>query len=127
MEVDNAAVNTTAQPFVTPRMVAERALTGEAIPQWARDAMTQLHSNIRKEIGEEFDRTMNVNFTSLNKAMDDCRTQTKTYVDNAHSALITKFDIIFNAKSKEIEKQFKALEQSMKEVNDKLSQDGSTH
>ena len=100
MEVDNAAVYTTAQPSVTPQMVAERATPGEEIPQWARDAMSELHSNIRKEIGEEFDRTMNVNFGSLNKAMDDCRMQTKAYVDSAHSDLITKFDIIFNAKTK---------------------------
>ena len=95
MNVDATA---TPQPSVTPQMVAERAPTGEEIPQWARDAMIQLHSNIRKEIGEEFDRTMNVNFASLNKAMDDCRTQTKMYVDNSHSDLITKFDIIFKSK-----------------------------
>ena len=68
MDIDSTAT----QPTVTPQMVAERATPGEEIPQWARDAMSELHSNIRKEIGEEFDRTMNVNFGSLNKAMDDC-------------------------------------------------------
>ena len=109
MEVDPTATNAAAQPSVTPQMVAERATPGEEIPQWARDAMSELHSNIRKEIGEEFDRTMNVNFGSLNKAMDDCRMQTKMYVDNAHSDLITKFDIIFNAKTKEIENKCKHL------------------
>ena len=100
MDVDSTAAHASAQPVVTPQMVAERATPGEEIPQWARDAMSELHLNIRKEIGEEFDRTMNVNFTSLNKAMDDCRAQTKLYVDNSHSDLITKFDIIFSAKSK---------------------------
>ena len=100
MQVDASADHASAQPVVTPQVVAERATPGEAIPQWARDAMSELHSNIRKEVGEEFDRTMNVNFGSLNKAMDDCRMQTKAYVDSAHSDLITKFDIIFNAKTK---------------------------
>ena len=109
MEVDNAAVYTTAQPSVTPQMVAERATPGEEIPQWARDAMSELHSNIRKEIGEEFDRTMNINFGSLNKAMDDCRTQTKVYVDNAHSDLITKFDIISVQKQKKLRNKCKHL------------------
>ena len=109
MEVDTSATSTATQPTVTPQMVAERATPGEEIPQWARDAMSELHSNIRKEIGEEFDRTMNINFGSLNKAMDDCRTQTKVYVDNAHSDLITKFDIIFNAKTKKMKNKCKPL------------------
>ena len=33
--------------------------------------------------------------------------------------------IIFNAKSKELEKQIQALEQSMKEMTNKMSQNGS--
>ena len=42
MEVDATATNAAAQPSATPQMVAECATSQAAIPQWTRDAMTEL-------------------------------------------------------------------------------------
>ena len=123
MQVDASASSAApAQPFATPQMVAERMTQQAEMPAGARayfqpilrEAIENMKVEFRKEIGAEFDKAMNTNFSSLNKAMEDTRTQTKVYVDQSSSDLIKKFDIRFNAKSKEIETQIKAIEETIK-------------
>ncbi len=121
-----------SEPSTTPSMVADRATRQAEMPAGARayfqpmlrEAMQSLKVEIRDEIGKEFDKSMVVNFASLNQAMDDTRMQTKQYVNASSSELIAKFDTIFNAKSIEIEKQLKALETNMQTAMNKLSQNG---
>ena len=110
MNVDSTAY-AAAQPIPTPSMVAERPV-GE-VPAGARayfqpllkEAMNKMKDEFRTEIGIEFDKSMNTNFASLNKAMEDSRTLIKQYVDGSSVELIAKFDNILNAKSVEIDKK----------------------
>ena len=121
MDVNMSAGAATTQPFATPQMVAERATEGPPAGARAyfqpilREAMESMKREFRQELGDEFDKAMNTNFASLNQAMTDTRMQTMAYVDQSSSDLIKKFDIIFNAKTKELEVQIKALEETIKD------------
>ena len=75
----NATAAASAQPMMTPSMVAERPV-GE-IPAGARayfqpmmaEAIGAAKTELRTELGAMFDSAMNTNFASLNKAMADNR------------------------------------------------------
>ena len=94
VSMGSADVNMTAEPSATPTMVAERPQT--TIPEGARgyfrpmlaEAMNSTKAEIRKEIGEEFDRSMNTNFKSLNKAMEDNKLAIKAFAENGMSEII---------------------------------------
>ena len=118
MNVDSTAAAASAEPTPTPSMVAERPV-GE-IPAGARayfqPMMNATKAEILKEIATEFDKSMGTNFASLNNSIEVSQKAMKTYMDNTSSELIQKFDAIFNAKTMEIEKQMKALEEKIKET-----------
>ena len=71
-------------------MVAECATRTE-IPQGARayfqpmlgEAMVTVKAEMHQEIGAAFDRSMQSNFNSLTDAMEENKSATKTFVENA--------------------------------------------
>ena len=77
VDMANNAAGAASQAFATPQMVAERA-TGTQVPEGAcayfqpmlREAMATVKVEMRQEIGAEVDRSMAVNFNSLNAAME---------------------------------------------------------
>ena len=121
MNVDATAA-ASAEPNATPSMVAERPVT--TVPEGARAyfqpmltaAMTALKTEIRAEIGREFDAAMNTNFASLNRVMAENKEMAIAYSDKSSVELIAKFDKIFSAKTAEIEAQIKLLETNIKEA-----------
>ena len=81
MNVDQSAASASAEPSMTPSMVAERPV-GE-IPTGARayfqPMLMATKAEIMKEIATEFDKSMNTNFVSLNNSIEASQTATKVY------------------------------------------------
>ena len=119
MNVDSAA-GATADPTMTPSMVAERPVGETQAGAHAEfqpmldTAMKNLKAEIRAEIGKEFDAAMNQNFASLNKAMTENKDYAIAYAEKSSVDIIAKFDKILGAKSTELEAKITKLEETIK-------------